>query len=226
MSGKLIVIEGLDGSGKATQAALLCERLAQTGAEPIKLSYPDYDSPSSSLVKMYLSGELSENPNDINAYAASSFYAVDRCASYLKFWKKDYENGRLFVADRYATSNAIYQASKLQKDNRDEFLSWIEDYEYTKLNLPRPDLVIYLDMAVEVSQKLLSQRYSGDENQKDIHEKNVQFLAECRTSALYAAKKLGWVVIRCDDGENPKTIQDIAADVFSEVQNVLSLQKI
>lgn len=221
MRGKLIVIEGLDGSGKATQTALLCERLKNEGKTYTKLSFPDYDSPSSALVKMYLGGEFSDNPSGVNAYAASTFYAVDRCAGFLKNWKKDYDNGGLFVADRYATSNAIYQTSKLQKNEWNTFLDWIEDFEYTKLCVPKPDMVIYLDMAVEVSQKLLSARYNGDETKKDIHESNVEFLKQCRESALYAADRLGWRIVRCNDGDKPRSIESIAGDIFKLAEEIL-----
>ena len=215
MNGKLIVIEGLDGSGKATQTALLCEKLNQLAIPFEKLSYPNYDSPSSALVKMYLGGELSDNPNDVNPYAAAAFYAVDRCADFIKFHRDKYENGTLFVSDRYATSNAVYQTSKLPKSEWRGYLNWLEDLEYSKLGVPRPDTVIYLDMDVDVSQKLLSSRYGGDESKKDIHEANVDFLKKCRETALYAADALGWTVIRCDDGQSPKNKNDIARSVAS-----------
>lgn len=218
MSGKLIVIEGLDGSGKATQSDLLMNRLEKNGLSPIKLSFPDYDSPSSSLVKMYLGGEFSDTPGGVNAYAASSFYAVDRCAGYLKYWKKDYEGGRLFVADRYTTSNIIYQMSKLPYCEWDSFIDWIENYEYMKLGLPKPDRVMYLDMSPEVSQKLLEQRYNGDESKKDIHESDIKFLEDCRQSALYAADKLSWNVVRCCDGRSPKPFEEIADIVYESVK--------
>lgn len=218
MRGKLIVIEGLDGSGKATQTELLCSRLAEKGIDAVKLSFPDYNSPSSSLVKMYLGGEFSSVPGGVNAYAASSFYAVDRCASYLKYWKSGYQSGGFYIADRYATSNAIYQMSKLPKSEWDSFLNWIEEYEYGKLELPKPDAVIYLDMDLKISQRLLSSRYNGDETKKDIHESDIAFLMQCRESALYAAKRLGWNVIACDDGENPRGLGDISDDVLKIVE--------
>lgn len=218
MRGKLIVIEGLDGSGKATQTALLCDKLKNVGRTFRKLSFPNYDSPSSALVKMYLGGEFSQSAGDVNAYAASSFYAVDRCAGFLKDWKKDYDSGMLFIADRYATSNIIYQTSKQPLSEWDTFIEWLEDFEYNKLQVPKPDLVIYLDMSVEVSQKLLSKRYSGDESKKDIHESNLEFLGHCREAALYAAKKLGWNVIRCDDGTVPLGVDDISDDVVALVK--------
>ena len=192
MAGKFIVIEGLDGSGKATQTELLRKALESKGNKVTKLTFPDYDNPSSSLVKMYLGGELGDKPSDVNAYAASAFYSVDRVASYLQFWKKDYENDKIILADRYATSNIIYQMSKLPKEEWDSFIEFQEDFEYNKLNVPKPDLIIYLDVEPDVSQKLLSGRYKGDESKKDLHEKNLDFLLNCRRSALYAADKASW----------------------------------
>jgi len=220
-SGKLIVIEGLDGSGKATQTKLLCDSLSKLDIEYTKLSFPNYESPSSALVKMYLSGELAASADDVNAYAASVFYAADRCATFIKEYKHDYDNGRLFISDRYATSNAIYQTSKLPKEEWNEFLLWLEDLEYNKLGVPRPDLVIYLDMEVPVSQKLMSQRYGGDESKKDIHEKNIKFLKKCRKAALYTADKLGWKIIRCDNGISPRSIDDISEDILKQVQPII-----
>lgn len=213
--GKIIVIEGLDGSGKNTQARILTDKLAEN-MNVKRLSYPDYDSQSSALVKMYLGGELGDDPMAVNAYAASSFYAVDRIASYLKHWKADFENGMNFVFDRYTTSNAVYMLSKLQEDEKEAFLKWLYDYEFNKMGLPKPHKVIYLDMPTEISQRLMSKRYEGDESKKDLHEKNVDFLKICRTNALFAAGVLGWTVIECSDGENPYTIEEIAEKVYTE----------
>ena len=159
--GKLIVIDGLDGSGKSTQSDLVAQALRQQGKKVRQISFPDYQQPSSSLVKMYLSGVFSENPDDVNAYAAGSFYAVDRYASYKQFWEKDYREGSLILATRYATSNAIHQMGKLPRSEWENYLKWIEDFEYHKLGLPVPDLVIFLDMNRAVADRLLSQRYQG-----------------------------------------------------------------
>lgn len=213
MSSKFIVIEGLDGSGKATQTKILFDKIVASGKTAKKLEFPDYANESSALVKMYLSGEFGSNPNDVNAYAASSFYAVDRIASYLKFWKKDYENDAVILSDRYATSNIIYQMSKLDKSEWDSFIEWQEDFEYNKLSVPKPDKVIYLDVQPEVSQKLISSRYEGDESKKDLHEKNLAFLLECRKSALYAAEKCDWIVINCCENGEIKSIDSIAAEI-------------
>lgn len=217
--GRIIVIEGLDGSGKNTQARLLAEKLSEN-YELRRLSYPDYDSPSSALVKMYLGGELGDDPMDVNAYAASAFYAVDRIASFLKHWKNDYNNGMNFIFDRYSTSNAVYMLSKLSDNEKEGYLKWLEDFEFGKMGLPAPDKVIYLDMPTEISQRLMSERYKGDESKKDLHEKNVNFLKLCRENALFAAEKLGWTVIECSDGENPYTIDEIAGKVLEEALKV------
>lgn len=206
---RLIVLEGLDGSGKSTQFELLKKYLEYKGVRYRAISFPEYDKPSSALVKMYLGGELSKNAADINAYAASSFYAVDRYASYKLYWERDYKEGALILAARYVTSNAIYQMTKLEKSKWEEYLDWLCDYEYVKLDLPQPDKVIFLDMPIEISQKLMSGRYHGDENKKDIHEADVDFLTQCRSTALYAAEKLGWDIVKCGDGDVPFSVESI-----------------
>ena len=198
----LIVIEGLDGSGKATSASLLKKRLTDEGKETLKISFPDYDSESSALVRMYLSGKFGDKPQDVNAYAASAFYAVDRYASYKSSWGKKLTRGAWVIADRYTTSNAVHQASKLNGSERDANLDWLYDFEFDKLGLPRPDCVIYLDVPPEISQKLMEGRYNGDNSKKDIHEKDVHYLEKSRAAALYAAKRLGWFIIKpCKNGQ-------------------------
>ena len=213
--GRLLVLEGLDGSGKSTQTERLREALRSAGETVRQIKLPDYDAPSSTLVRQYLAGDFGKDPNAVNAYATSSFYAVDRVASFLLDWKKDYDAGSLILADRYTTSNPIYQMTKLPKEEWDAYLAWVEDYEFGKLALPRPDRVIFLDMPVEVSQKMMTRRYEGDEAKKDVHESNVQFLNACREAALYTAERWNWSVIRCWEGEEPRTIDSIAADVFA-----------
>ncbi len=217
MASKLIVIEGLDGSGKGTQSQLVTEELSRRGYNVKKLTFPDYESDSSALVRMYLSGALGSNPDDVNAYAASSFYAVDRVASYLTKWKNDYETCDYIIADRYTTSNIIYQMSKIDKSQRDDFILWCEDYEYNRLKVPKPDVVVYLDMPPHISQKLMSGRYNGDESKKDIHESNMKFLLSCRESALYATQKLNWHHIDCADGDKPKSIETITKQILDIV---------
>lgn len=223
MTGKLIALEGLDGSGKATQTELLCKVLSEKGVNLRRVSFPDYAEPSSVLAKMYLDGAFGKDPNAVNAYAASSFYAVDRYASYVKFWREAYLDGALIVADRYATSNMVFQLSKVPKPEWKNFIGWVEDYEYGKLGIPKPDVTIYLDMPREVSQKLLSNRYHGDENKKDIHENNMAYLRECRESAAFAAELLNWKIVRCADGDSPRTVEDIHRDILEIITEELPL---
>lgn len=216
--GKLIVMEGLDGSGKATQTRILCSEIRKYNKSVCKVSFPDYNEPSSSLVKMYLNSEFGQSPEDVNPYAAASFYAVDRFASYNKFWKGRYQKGQIIIADRYTTSNAVYQLEKLPKEKWDDFLNWLEDYEYNKLCLPKPDFVIYLDMPIEISQKFMTGRYEGKESKKDLHEKNVEFLKNCREAALYTAEKLNWKIIKCSKENKPKSIDEIKENVLCIVK--------
>ena len=218
--GKLIVIDGLDGSGKTTQFDILKEKLAVNTAVKA-ISFPDYQNPSSSLVRMYLNGEISKNAADVNAYAASSFYAADRYASYKMFWEKNYLNGELILASRYVTSNAIHQMGKLPEIEWDGYLKWLADYEYGKLGLPEADMVIFLDMPVEISQRLMSGRYNGDESKKDIHEANVKYLQTCRRSALYAAERLGWRVVPCSRDSNVLPVEEINDKLMQLIKEVL-----
>lgn len=217
----LIVIEGLDGSGKGTQTKILCEKISEHGCKVRHISFPNYNDSSASLVKSYLAGEFGNSPESVNAYAASSFYAVDRFAAFKKYWGEDYLSGVNIIADRYTTSNAIYQITKLPQSEWDEYLKWLEYYEYKQLQLPQPNAVIYLDMPIEVSQKLMTSRYCGDESKKDIHESNLRFLAECREAALYSAEKLGWTIIKCSENGEPRTINDISEDIWNLVKNHL-----
>ena len=216
---RLIVIDGLDGSGKQTQAKLLCERLTDLGYKVRPLSFPDYQSDSSALVRMYLEGRLGSSPDDVNAYAASSFYAVDRVASYINDWRDCLTTCDYIIADRYTTSNIIHQMAKLPADERDSYIDWLYDYEYRRLELPAPDLVMFLDVTPAVSQRLLAARYHGDESKKDIHEKAVDYLARCRESAVYAIDRLGWRVVKCDDGEAMRTIEDISDEIFGVIRD-------
>ena len=211
---KLVVLEGLDGSGKSTQFEMLYEYLLTNGVKLKAISFPDYNDPSSTLVKMYLNGEISDDPKEINAYAASSFYAVDRYVSFKKYWEDDYKNGSFILAARYVTSNCIYQMTKLSDDEWDEYIEWLEDYEYNRHGLPKPDKVIYLDMPIDISQKLLLKRYGGDESKKDIHESDVAYLNSCRKAAIYSAKKLGWDIVECSDNGEPKAIDEIFKDLL------------
>ncbi len=212
--GRLLVLDGLDGSGKTTQLGRLNEYLTSRGIHYRQICFPDYAQPSSALVKMYLGGEFGGSPDAVNAYAASSFYAVDRYASYKKFWERDYEAGLLILAARYTTSNAIHQMSKLPPEEWNGYLRWLEDYEYGLLGLPRPDAVVFLDMPPEISQKLLSSRYGGKEDRKDIHERDRAYLLSCRRAALYAADRCGWQVVPCGRDGVPRPEGDITAELI------------
>lgn len=224
MKGKLIVIEGLDGSGKSTQEELLKIKLEEIGIKFNFIKLPNYDDPACGLVKMYLSGRFGTNPSDVNAYAASSFYAVDRYVSYNCYWKDKYLAGELFLADRYTTSNAYHQLTKTPREEWDSYLEWLEDYEYVKLGIPKPDTVIYLDMPIDISQKLMTGRYHGDESKKDIHEKDIAYLNSCRIAADYACQKLGWTRIECGKDGQPYDIEYISGKIFSEVKKVLGVE--
>lgn len=219
--GKLIVLEGLDGSGKGTHAAKLAEALTNEGKQVKKITFPDYAEPSSALVKMYLAGEFGTNPNDVGPYAASSFYAVDRYASYKKYWADFYNAGGIIIADRYSTSNATHQMGKLPQSEWDAFLEWLADFEYNKLGLPRPDITLYLDMKPEISQQLMAQRYHNDESKKDIHEKAAAYLKECRKSALYAAAHWDWKIVHLCDDDHAFTIEENFAKIFDLAKEVL-----
>ena len=219
--GKLIVIEGLDGSGKATQANLLFERLNKNFNNVKKVTFPDYASDSSAPVRMYLSGKLSDKPDGVNAFAASSFYAVDRYISYKTGWEQMYTEGGIIVADRYTTSNGVHQCSKLPMEEWEGFMDWLYDFEYNKIGIPKPDVVIYLDMSPEVSQKLMSKRYLGDESKKDIHEKDKEYLEKSRKAAYFCVGHDNWTRIKCDDGETPLSIEEISEKIFEVVSQVL-----
>ena len=212
---RLIVIEGLDGSGKATQSRLLTQRLQAQGVNTRGISFPDYRSPSSSLVKMYLSGEFGSDPRAVNAYAASSFYAVDRYASFKKDWENDWKHG-IVIADRYTSSNAIHQCSKLPKEQWDAYLRWLFEYEYRLLGIPTPDLVLYLRVELGVSQKLLFHR-SRDRDARDIHERDLDYLARCQEAAAYCAERLGWDTIECARNGEMRAIQDIHEEILSHI---------
>ena len=220
--GKLIVIEGVDSSGKETQTKLLFEYLENSGFSVKKISFPDYDSDFCIPVKRYLSGELGNNPEDVNAYAASSFYAIDRYASYRKNWGVSYENGDIIVCDRYVTSNIVHQAMKIKGD-KTEFINWLSDYEYNKLGLPKPDAVIFLDMPPEAAKELMKNRANKitGEKEKDIHEKNEEYLKTAYNNAVSVAEHLGWHRVVCAKGLEIRTIEDIHEEIISIVKKAL-----
>ena len=215
--GKLIVIEGTDGSGKSTQFKLLTQRLSDEGREFQKLVFPQYAEPSSALIRMYLGGEFGTNPSDVNAYAASAFYAVDRYASYKKVWGEYYENGGLIVSDRYTTSNAVHQASKESGDKQAEFLKWLYEFEYDRLGLPKPDLIIYLDVPTDFTEKMMRHREADTNTKADIHEQDLEYLATCRRTGRAAAAYYGWTVIDCVRDGVMRSIEDIHEEIYRKV---------
>ena len=209
--GQLIIFEGLDGSGKGTQTKLTAQRLQEQGKDLRQVTFPNYESDSSALVKMYLSGAFGDKPDDVNAYAASSFYAVDRYASYKTDWGEFYREGGLVLSDRYTTSNA--------------FLNWLFDFEYKKFGIPAPDAVIYLAVDPDVSQKLITERYHGDETKKDIQEKDTEYMARSRAAAEYCARTLGWHRIECtaeaNGAKSMRSVEDINAEILAKLNSIL-----
>lgn len=219
--GKLIVIEGTDGSGKSTQFRLMTEHLDRDQVSFKRLVFPRYDQESSALIRMYLGGEFGSKPSDVNAYAASAFYAVDRFASYKQDWGSWYENGGLVVSDRYTTSNAVHQASKETGEDRARFLDWLYEFEYEKLGLPRPDLTIYLDVPTDFTEKMLRGREQATNTKADIHEKDMAYLATCRETGRAAAAHYGWTVIQCVKDGAMRSMEDIHAEIYSYVKKCM-----
>ncbi len=222
--GKFIVIDGLDGSGKGTQSELLKEKLERAGYKVRLLSFPMYESEGSSLVRMYLGGKLGDRPEDTNAYAASSFFAADRYVSYRTDWKKDIDDPEtVVIANRFTTANAVHQLSKMPKEDWDSFLSWLWDYEYKKLGVPEPDLVLYLEMTPEISMALVSHRSEATGQIKDIHELDAMHLINSYEAAIYSSEKLGWERIRCFEGEMPIDIVEISEMIKEKVTQKLNI---
>lgn len=221
--GKLIIIEAGDGSGKATQTKALLEHLVADGHKVVKVEFPDYKSRAAEPLKMYLEGDFGKNANDVNAFAASTFFAVDRFASFRTKWQKDYEDGAIILADRYTTSNMVHQAVKLtDAKEREEFLKWLWDFEFVKLGLPIPDLVVFLDMDPEVSDRLINERAAQNaDRKKDIHEKDTAYLHRCHNAYIELAEKYGWVKIKCSENGEPRSIEAIHADVYRAVKGDL-----
>ncbi len=221
--GFLIAIEGVDASGKQTHSELLYDKLAKDGKAVRKISFPMYDSDSSSLVKMYLSGKFGEKADDVNAYAASTFFAADRFATYHTDWGKDYENGIIIVADRYVSSNMIHQAGKLAGSERDNYLDWVNDFEYGIYALPKPDINIFLDMPPEFGEMLMCERDNKftKASEKDIHERDFGHLKKSYENACYIAKKYGWTVVSCVKEGKIRSIEDINDELYEIVKSAL-----
>ena len=219
--GKLIVFEGTDGSGKSTQFELLAKRLEAEQIGFQRLRFPQYEEPSSALIRMYLGGAFGDDPEAVNAYAASTFYAVDRYASYQRVWKDYYQGGGFVVSDRYTTSNAVHQGSKVPEGERAEFFRWLYDLEYDRMGLPRPDLVVLLDMPVELSEQLMRKREQSTGTHADIHERDEDYLKKCRDVALHAAKDYGWRTVSCAKNGAIRGVEDIHEEVYAIVKSCL-----
>lgn len=224
MRGRLIVFEGTDGAGKATQAGLMARRLAAEGVSFREIDFPRYGNPFAEPARLYLAGALGAKPGDVSACAASVFYAVDRYASYKEDWGRDYEAGELILANRYTTSNAVHQASKLERAEREAFLSWLFDLEYRRLELPEPDLVVYLDLPTEISGQMLRLREAATHTAADIHERDDAYLRRCRESASEIVRSLGWRRIDCSRGGAIRTPEDIHREVWELVRPLTERQ--
>lgn len=214
MPGKLIVLEGTDGSGKSTQFGLLCAALEEQGRVFRRLVFPRYEEESSALIRLYLGGAFGSHPGDVNAYAASAFYAVDRYASYKQDWGEFYEAGGLVVCDRYTTSNAVHQGSKLPEGERPAFWTWLEEFEYGKLGLPRPDTVLWMDMPVERAVENLRRREEATRTCGDIHEADNAYLRACYAAEKQAADHYGWRAVPCMDGARLRGVDEIHQEIM------------
>ncbi len=219
--GKLIVIEGTDGSGKSTQFKQMVQRLEQENIPFRRLVFPRYSEESSALIRMYLGGAFGTKPSDVNAYAASAFYAVDRYASYKQDWGQWYEDGGLIFSDRYTTSNAVHQACKEPEEKRGDFLKWLYEFEYEKLGLPCPDLVIYLDVPTDFTEKMMRSREAATNTSADIHEQDLAYLATCRQGGRYAAQYYGWKIVNCARDGQMRSIEDIHEEIYSLIKGCL-----
>lgn len=222
--GKLIVIEGTDSSGKETQTKRLFEKLEEKGLKVKKISFPNYDSPACEPVKMYLAGAFGEDAMKVNPYPVSTMYAIDRYASFKTDWEKFYNEDGIIVTDRYVTSNMVHQASKIRDlDEKKKYLNWLEDLEYEKMGIPRPDLVIFLNMPTDMAIRLMAERKNKitGEEKKDIHERDKEYLKESHANACKIANIYNWKEIKCNDGERIKTIEEMGEEVFSLVEEVV-----
>lgn len=220
----LAVIEGVDCSGKATQSKLLKQRLKQSYSNVECIEFPNYSSPSSAVVKMYLNGDFGSKADYVSPYAASSFFAVDRVASVYGEWSNIFSDGNIVIADRYTTSNMIHQAAKIKNaDEKNAFLDWLYDFEYVKLKLPQPDIVIFLDMPVDYAKKLMADRPNKINNSSvlDIHESDEQFLNESYNNAVFVAKKYNWDVVKCVNDGKIRSIDDISDEIYKKVCRVI-----
>ncbi len=219
--GKVFVIDGTDGSGKQTQFERLKTRLTEEGIDYRTVSFPNYDSPSSSLVKMYLSGKFGENAKEISPYIASTFYAADRYATYTTQYKDYYKNGGIILADRYTTANMVHQAGKIQnKEEREKFLDWLWNLEFELYGLPIPAEVFFLKMPPEKALDLIKNRQNKFTHcaQKDIHERDKSHIVDSFNAACSIAQKYNWYTVECMKDERVRTIEDIHEEIYQEIR--------
>lgn len=222
--GKLFVIDGTDGSGKQTQFEKLEERLTKEGIEYKVVSFPNYNSVSSSLVKMYLSGEFGKDAQSISPYIASTFYAVDRYATFQCVYKDYYEKGGIILADRYTTANMVHQAGKIKdKKERKKFLDWLWNLEFELYGLPIPTKVFFLNMPVEKSLELIQNRENKftHDTKKDIHESDKNHLIDSYYAACDVAKDYHWYEVQCVRNNKIRTIEDIHEEIYQEIRNYM-----
>ena len=222
--GKLFVIDGTDGSGKQTQFEKLKERLSAEGIDYKTVSFPNYDSPSSSLVKMYLSGEFGQDAKKISPYIASTFYAADRFATFKKQYEEYYNNGGIILADRYTTANMVHQAGKIHnKEERKKFLDWLWDFEFNLYKLPIPNKVFFLKVPPEKSLELIKDRENKFTHgaKKDIHESDEVHILDAYNAACDVAKDYNWNTIECIKDGELRTIEDIHEEIFNEVKKII-----
>lgn len=221
MNNFLFIIEGIDGSGKTTQAGMLLERFRKMGKPVKRLKFPNYDGASSSLVKMYLAGEFGKDAEDVNAYAASSFYAVDRYATYKQDWENDYKNGTVLVSDRYVTSNILYQGSKLEREALSSYCDWLFDFEYNKLGLPRPTAVFFLDVPPEISDRNVEHRNADDGSTKDIHEADRAYMKKCYETAKFMCDRGDFIRIEAVKDGKMLPPEEISALLISKIEAII-----
>ena len=220
--GKLIVLEGIDGSGKSAQYRRLCSRMEKDKIAYNHIVFPRYSKDSSALIRAYLAGNYGSKPADVNAYAASTFYAVDRYASYKEDWGKIYEQGGLFLSDRYTTSNAVHQGSKLSDDELPDFFAWLSDLEYVKMGLPKPDLVIYLDVDIPTSLSRMQRRQERTNTKADIHEKDIDYLARCLHTASKACDYYGWTRVDFMKNGIERAVEEKNDEIYSLILDAIN----
>lgn len=213
----LFIVEGIDGSGKTTQTELLEKRLINDGYKTLRIKFPNYEDRAAGPIKMYLEGEFGKDPEAVNAYAASTFYAIDRYASYKKSWESTYKSNTVIISDRYVMSNIIHQSSKLKIEEKKAYFDWLYDFEYVKLGLPKPDLSFFLDVPPMLSLKQVEKRYNGDEKKKDIHERDFKYLEKCYEAGIYACENLDIKRIECIKDGKIKDVEEINDIIYIEI---------